>query len=379
MNFIRLYKTGSLSKAGVNLSLPNNEFLDFQSTHIGIIPQGSENDLQQFIKNSAFGRSDRMVHLAAFVAKNMIGSLKIDGPVIVNIGSSRGATESWEKFHGEFAKSGKLGPACSPLTTQAHVSSVIASMLETENGFAIDHSLTCSTGTAALINAIAWLKSGMCKYALVGGSEASNTKFTLAQIEALGIASKFDGPYYCRPFNTDKKNSFVLAEGAGLAFLELCDEKKLQTGDIIIESTGFAQTAPPSLTGIDPAGMPLQKAMKMALENIGTKPDLILAHAPGTVKGDQAEFNAIQSVFAENLPAIYSSKWITGHTYAASGMLNLSLAEKIFNGFIPTDYPYETYAPYLHPEKINSIMINSTGFGGNAVSVLLRKISNSNY
>lgn len=81
-------------------------------------------------------------------------------------------------------------------TTQAHISSSIASLLETENSFVIDHSLTCSTGTAVLINAVVWLKSEICKYALVGGSEASNTEFTLAHIQALGIALNFDGSYF---------------------------------------------------------------------------------------------------------------------------------------------------------------------------------------
>ncbi len=341
---------------------------------IGRIPQELESSIQEFIKEKSIHRSDRMVHLSAYLANDLMHNSYAHEPILINIGSSRGATESWERFYKDYAKTGKLRPTSSPLTTQAHISSAIASMLETDYSFAIDHSLTCSTGSAALVNAVAWLKSGMSIYALIGGSEASNTDFTLAQINALGIGSKYKGRYPCRPFNEEMENSFVLAEGAGLALLELTEEEDLQLGDIIIENIGYAQTTPPSLTGIDPAGIPLQKAMKMALENTNSKPDLILAHAPGTVKGDRAEFNAIRAVFPENTPAIYSSKWITGHTYGASGMLNLSLAMKIFNGFIPADYPYETYAPYIHPEKISSMIINSTGFGGNAVSILLKKI-----
>lgn len=374
MNLIRLKKIASISKSGIDFSLTGNPFKRFEQFPIGQIPFVIEEEIKSFVQKSFLRKSDRMVQIAAYLAYILMSSEKIDDRLLIMIGSSRGSTETWEKEYYEFLKEGRVSPSFSPLSTQAHISSAIASILEVEKAFNIDHSLTCSGGLAALVNAYSWLKSGMAKFALVGGSEASNTEFTLAQIHALGIGSKLDDPYPCRPFNSESENSFVLAEGAGLALLENCEKNEVQKGDILLESLGFAQTAPPSLSGINSDGRPLQKAMKMALSQIDNSPELILAHAPGTVKGDFAEYNAIKAIFDEKLPAIYSSKWISGHTYAASGMLNLSFAKNIFSGFIPEPYPYKSYLPYKHPSKISRIMINSTGFGGNAVSVVLRKV-----
>lgn len=373
MKIIRLSNVSSLSKAGIDFSNIETDFVHFTEKPVGKIPEYLDLKIEDFSLQHSLKRADRMVKMASYLAHRMMENRIIDKPILVNIGSSRGATESWERFYSDFQKTGKTTTACSPLTTQANISSEISRILQLAYAVHIDHSLTCSSGSAALLNAIAWLRSKMSNIALVGGSEASNTEFTLAQIEALGIGSNFNR-FPCRPFNTESKNSFVLAEGVGLALLEACNEEELSSGNIIIENIGFAQTAPPSLTGISPEGTPLQKAMNMAIVNSKSIPDIVLAHAPGTIKGDLAEHNAINAVFSETTPAIYSSKWITGHTYAASAMLNISLAIKIFNGYIPQNYPYESYVPYKHPQKISKIMINSTGFGGNAVSILLRKI-----
>jgi len=107
----------------------------------------------------------------------------------INIGSSRGATSLFEKFHKEFLDTKKASTLSSPTTTLGNISSWVAHDLQTK-GPEISHSITCSTALHALINGVAWLKSGMANKFLVGGSEAPLTPFTIAQMKAMRIYAK---------------------------------------------------------------------------------------------------------------------------------------------------------------------------------------------
>jgi 3-oxoacyl-(acyl-carrier-protein) synthase len=67
--------------------------------------------------------------------------------------------------------------------------------------------------------------------------------------------------------------------------------------------------------------------MKMALKDTKLSDiDVIVMHAPGTIKGDLTEYKAIQKLFGESLPLLTTNKWKIGHTFGASGMLSLELA-----------------------------------------------------
>ena len=94
-------------------------------------------------------------------------------------------------------------------------------------------------------------------------------------------------------------------------------------------------------------------------------------HAPGTIKGDLSEYKAIQSVFGETIPLVTSNKWKVGHTFATSGMLSLELAILMLQNQKFIGVPY-TNIESKHT-KINKVLINAVGFGGNAVSILISK------
>ena len=65
----------------------------------------------------------------------------------------------------------------------------------------------------------------------------------------------------------------------------------------------------------------------MAIEGINLNEiDAIVMHAPGTIKGDQSEFRAIEIIFGNNIPLLTTNKWKIGHTFGSSGMLSLELA-----------------------------------------------------
>ena len=285
----------------------------------------------------------------------------------INIGSSRGATQLFEKYHSEFIATGKTATLTSPTTTLGNISSWVAHDLKSK-GPEISHSITCSTALHAVLNAVAWLQSGMATKFLVGGSEAPLTAFTLAQMHALKIYAKQHQEFPCRAFDlTKSKNTMVLGEGAALACLEL-GEKEIALG--YITGIGYATDELEHNISISNEAICFQKSMAMALKNMPLdEVDAIVMHAPGTIKGDTSEYKAIQKVFGKNLPMLTTNKWKIGHTFGASGILSMELALMMMqhNTFVGIPYVSET-----NPRKnIRNVLINAVGFGGNAVSVLV--------
>ena len=220
----------------------------------------------------------------------------------INIGSSRGATELFEKHHLDFIQSGKVETLASPTTTLGNISSWVSHDLQSQ-GPEISHSITCSTALHALLNGIAWLKSGMADKFLVGGSEAPLTDFTIAQMRALKIYSKNNDDFPCRALDLNKKqNSLVLGEGAAVCCLEIGRTDKTIA---VIEGIGYATEILEHNVSVSAEATCFQKSMKMALENTNLSDvDAIVMHAPGTIKGDLSEYKAIQKIFGEELPLL---------------------------------------------------------------------------
>ena len=287
----------------------------------------------------------------------------------INIGSSRGATELFEKYHEEFLTTGKTSTLTSPTTTLGNIATWVAHDLKTQ-GPEISHSITCSTALHAMLNGIAWMKAGMAQKFLVGGSEAPLTPFTIAQMQALKIYSREEGQFPCRAFDFSKKNnSMVLGEGASVACLELGENKNALC---YVEGIGYATDELQHNISISDEAECFKKSMKMALKDINLEEiDAIVMHMPGTLKGDTSEYKAIKSVFGENHPMLTTNKWKVGHTFGASGMLNIELAILMMqhNQFIGVPFA----EAQTERKSIKKVLINAVGFGGNAVSVLLSK------
>ncbi len=287
----------------------------------------------------------------------------------INIGSSRGATTLFENYHESFLKYNTSETLSSPTTTLGNISSWVAHDLQTQ-GPEISHSITCSTALHSMLNGIAWINSGMCTKFLVGGSEAPLTPFTIAQMQALKIYSKNKSEYPCRALDFKKtKNTMVLGEGASMICLEDGNTKNAIAKIIGI---GYATEILTHNISISSDAQCFQKSMTMALGHLKPEDvDVVVMHAPGTIKGDTSEYKAIENIFKDNTPALTSNKWKIGHTFGASGALNVELA------ILMLKHQEFIGVPYLEdevvPKKLKTIMINAVGFGGNAVSILLSK------
>lgn len=350
---------------------------------VGILPMHAEEQLMKLIiENPKCKKVDKTVLMAmkaAMFAFEEAGWKSSAGKITgVNIGSSRGSTALFEQLHEDFLKDRekRTDVFTSPLTTLGYISNQVASYLNV-TGPLINTSITCSTGIQAICNAIAWIRAGMANRFIAGGSEAPLTQFTIAQVEALGIYSKlYNSKYPCAPLSEAEKgvNTFVLGEGASVVAIEKINITELNEKKPlgIIESVGFSFERPPTLTGISEDGSLIIASMRMALDHMLTDNsiDLVLLHSPGTVKGDEAELNAVKEVFKNDVPNLYTNKWKIGHTYSASPSLNLELGLICLqNNFSPI-FPYKT-ATVNKKRNIRKIMINATGFGGNATSIIV--------
>lgn len=348
----------------------SEQFLDHQNTCVAALDSASQQEVlalqQTDIKYKSLDRSVLYAMVAARKAMAQAGWEK-GGSFGINIGSSRGATDLFEKHFQEYLTTGKAQTLASPTTTLGNISSWVAHDLQS-TGPEISHSITCSTALHALLNGVAWLRAGMANQFLVGGSEAPLTDFTIAQMRALKIYTQNKEGYPNRALDLDKKqNTMVLGEGAAVCCLELGQKENALS---FIEGIGYATEILEHNISISAEAICFQKSMAMALQNTPlSEVDAIVMHAPGTIKGDLTEYRAIEKVFGNNLPLLTTNKWKIGHTFGASGILSVEMAILMLQNkqFISTPF----FNQNSDSRTIRKVLVNAVGFGGNAVSVLL--------
>lgn len=345
-------------------------FLDHKNTLVAKLDDDSnttvdalkQSDIKyKFLDKSvlyAMAASRKAIENAGWMSDDVFG---------INIGSSRGATDLFEKHFQEYLETGKAQTLASPTTTLGNISSWVAHDLQS-SGPEISHSITCSTALHALLNGVAWLRAGMTDKFLVGGSEAPLTDFTIGQMRALKIYSRDESVYPNRALDLEKtQNTLILGEAAAVCCLEI---GKKENALAYVEGIGYATEILEHNISISAEATCFQKSMKMALENTDlSEVDAIVMHAPGTRAGDLTEYKAIQKVFGSDLPMLTTNKWKIGHTFGASGMLSVEMGILMMQnqGFIGVPF-----AKVQKPRKqIRKVLVNSVGFGGNAVSVLL--------
>jgi 3-oxoacyl-(acyl-carrier-protein) synthase len=347
------------------------QFLDHKNTIVGALDSESDAIVEELkSSDSKYKSLDKTVLYAMAASRKAIqkAGWKATDNFGINIGSSRGATDLFEKHYQEYLETGKAQTLASPTTTLGNISSWVAHDLQT-SGPEISHSITCSTALHAILNGVAWLRSGMADKFLVGGSEAPLTDFTVAQMRALKIYSNGEldtYPNLSLDFNKTQ-NTLVLGEGAAVCCLEI---GKKENALAFIEGIGYATEILEHNISISAEATCFQKSMKMALQNTDLSDvDAIVMHAPGTKAGDLTEYKAIQKTFGTELPMLTTNKWKIGHTFGASGMLSIELA------VLMMQHQQFIGVPFVDVQKprkqIRKVLVNAVGFGGNAVSVLL--------
>ena len=235
----------------------------------------------------------------------------------------------------------------------------------------------CSSSANAVMYGARLIRHGLAQRAIVGGVD-SLAKFTINGFNALFILSQDN----CRPFDADRKG---LNLGEGAAYLVLEKEEDCRNKRIYGFLTGYGNSNDafhPSSLSAEGDGPFL--SMRRALDEASLQPaeiDYINAHGTGTENNDEVESQAIIRLFG-NAPAFTSTKSNTGHTLGAAG--SLEAIYSIFNLTHQEIYPalnFEKPIPgkelrpvlELTKAKLDHVMSNSFGFGGNCTSLIFSK------
>lgn len=344
-----------------------NEF-DGNSALAAFLPDSIRKEVLQLKEeNSKYRNLDDSVLYAILAGRDLLSTNKVSRYSGINIGSSRGATGLFEKYHTEYIKTGRSSTYTSPSTTLGNISSWLAQDMQIE-GPDISHSITCSTGMHSVLNGIAWLQSGLTDSFIAGASEAPLTGFTIAQMKAMKIYADHLSEFPCRSLDMNKEeNTMILSEAASLLLLGKVTDGHAEA---YIKGIGYANEKLTHGASLSKEGDCLQKSMQMALKNLGKEDvDAVIMHAPGTIGGDRSEVNAVKKLFGKHLPAMTSNKWKIGHSFAASGLLSIQMAVLMLQNQKFLTVPFSEFK--RQPDRLENILINSVGFGGNAVSILI--------
>ncbi len=384
----RIYITGRgvLTPAGLNLEEVWNQLVAGQSAlrhadgfFVGNLPHAVEPRLAALRTEKEFRAYDKAMLLGILAAEDALyesGNTGDDYGVFM--ASSRGANETLEAAHANFAAKTRLRPTTSPATTMGSFAAAVAKRLNFE-GPSLTVSSACSSSLHAIGLASLYLKAGMMNGAIAGGSEAALTPFTLAMLSAANVyalpnrVEKFP----CRPFH-EERSGLVLSDGAAAVVLET-----EPTSLPLAEISGYgAATEQATLTGISLEGKALQKAIKQALSQARLGPadvGFVVLHGSGTKKGDAAELNALNEVFQQKLPPLVAHKWLTGHMLGAAGAFSVAMAIQHFaQGVIPA-HPYfendgTSFARQMDCSSARHALVVASGFGGNAAALVLSTV-----
>jgi 3-oxoacyl-[acyl-carrier-protein] synthase-1 len=247
-------------------------------------------------------------------------------------------------------------------------------------------SSACATSAHCIGNACEIIQSGKQDIIFAGGSDEIHWTSTIL-FDAMGALSSAynDNPKTAsRPYDADR-DGFVISGGGGILVLEELEHARSRNARIYAEITGYGATSD-GFDMVKPSGEGAVRCMQQALSTVTGPIDYINAHATSTPAGDIAEINAIREVFAEKVPAISSTKSLTGHGLGAAGVneavYSLLMLEHDFISasvnVINLD-PGATGVPIvtrrIDNAGLHTIMSNSFGFGGTNATLVFQRLN----
>ncbi len=242
-------------------------------------------------------------------------------------------------------------------------------------------STACSSAANAIVLGANLLKTNRVDIAIVGGTECLS-KFHLNGFSTLMILDKA----ICRPFDATRTG---LNLGEGAAYIVLEKESNAIQREIkpLCKLSGYANTCDAyHQTASSPDGQGAYLAMRDALIDAQLKPediDYINAHGTGTENNDLSEGTAIMRIFKDKIPPVSSTKSFTGHTTSAAGSVESVISIlALQHNFIPVNLNFNqpmlelSFCPVKENthRKLQHVLTNSFGFGGNDTTCIFSKI-----
>lgn len=184
-----------------------------------------------------------------------------------------------------------------------------------------------------------------------------------------------------RTYDADR-DGFVISGGGGIVIVEELEHALARGAKIYAEVIGYGASSD-GYDMVAPSGEGAVRCMKMALESVDTPIDYVNTHGTSTPVGDVRELEALREVFDGQMPAIASTKSMTGHALGAAGVheaiYSLLMLEQ---GFIAPSINIDKLdeaaegMPIVREYRdaeLNTVMSNSFGFGGTNATLVMRK------
>ncbi|KAA2239270.1 beta-ketoacyl-ACP synthase II [Chitinophaga agrisoli] len=310
-------------------------------------------------------------------------------------GSGQGGMQTFEEQVKEYTE-GDFNPRFSPYFVPKLIANMASGMISMKYGLmGINYTTVsaCSTSNTAIMDALNYIRLGKAKVIITGGSEAPVTEASVGGFCAMkAMSTRNDDPATAsRPFDVHR-DGFVMGEGAGALVLEEYEHAKARGAHIYAEVVGAAMTADAyHMTATHPEGLGAYKAMQLALEDGGLKPedvDYLNAHATSTPVGDLSEIAAITKMFG-NAPAhlhISATKSMTGHLLGAAGAIEaIACILSIRDNIIPPTINTTELDPAIPAglqivtgqalkKDVKVAMSNTFGFGGHNGIVVFKEL-----
>ncbi len=343
-------------------------------------------------------RMDRFSQFALVASDEAIKDADLDLEKVdrdrlgVIIGSGIGGYNTMET---EFFKLFEKGPKrVSPLYIPMAISNIAAGNVAIKygaQGICTSVVTACASGTNSIGEAYRNIKHGYSDIIIAGGTEAPITKSGVSGFTNMkALNSLNDINRASIPFDKDR-SGFVIGEGAGILIIESLEHAQKRGAKIYGEIVGYGSNCDAyHITSPAPNGEGAKKAMKLAIDEAGIKPEdigYINAHGTSTPYNDKFETLAIKNLFGEKAydVAVSSTKSMTGHLLGAAGAVEAIVCLKTMEeGFIPPTIGYKEkdeecdldYVPNVGKEKnVEYTLSNSLGFGGHNATLVIKKWS----
>ena len=277
----------------------------------------------------------------------------------------------------------KIGPYMVTRTMGSTTSACLSTAFKIK-GINYSISSACATSAHCIGNALEQIQMGKQDVMFAGGGE--EVHWSMSDLfDAMGaLSSKYnDAPETAsRPYDVTR-DGFVIAAGGGCVVLEELEHAKARGATIYAEVTGYGATSD-GYNMVAPSGEGAVRCMQQAMATCDTPVDYINAHGTSTPAGDLKELEAVKEVFGEKVPAISSTKSLTGHALGAAGV-NEAIYSLLMQkeGFISATAniteldPEADGVPIVRERQddvtLDTVMSNSFGFGGTNATLIFSR------
>ena len=304
----------------------------------------------------------------------------------VAVGSGLGGLNKAENAMQGLENRGLRG--VSPYFMPAYLINVLPGLVAMRHGFkGANYSMVsaCATGVHNIGSAAEFIASGRADVMLAGASDFGTTDISVAGFKALkALSGNLDPDAASRPWD-EARDGFVIADGAAILLLESESHALARGAKIYCTIDGFGMSGDAHhVTQPAPAGEGAKRAMQAALSaaNIDANAvDLVCAHGTSTPAGDEAEAQAIESVFSNHGKVnVMSSKSMLGHALGAAGAIESGLCAMMLANqkVLPTANTRNLSREYGfnlvrtgYSDQLTKVVNNSFGFGGTNASLVL--------